>query len=247
MNGKARQEVGRGQVLLGSRSVSYRVVVSRKARHIRLRMLSDGMVEVVVPARVTIPPIEGLLRSKQGWICRGLDRVEAVPEVPNNCVEYLGSEYPVIVRRHDVQTGRITLRAGEFRVELPYGAAPAPLVEALLRNLARALLTEQVQVWAEAMQVEFTRLSVRDQRTRWGSCSAKGSLSFSWRLVMAPLPVLEYVVIHELMHLRKMNHGKQFWEGVERYCPEYRQHRTWLKEHGAQLARPLNIVGDEAA
>jgi predicted metal-dependent hydrolase len=210
-------------------------------------MLGDGVVEVVVPARANIPPIEELLRSKQRWICRELDRVDAVSEVPQNCVEYLGRKYPVVVRRHDAQAGRITWRDQEFRVELPHGATPAPLVEALLRKLARAILSEQVQAWAETMDVQYSRLSIRDQRTRWGSCSAHGSLSFSWRLVKAPLPVLEYVVIHELMHLREMNHSKQFWEGVERYCPAYRQHRMWLKEHGAQLARPMNIGGDEAA
>jgi predicted metal-dependent hydrolase len=117
-----------------------------------------------------------------------------------------------------------------------------PLIQTFLRKQARAILIDRVRIWSEAMEVQHARISVRDQRTRWGSCSTNGGLNFSWRLVMAPLPVLDYVVIHELMHVREMNHGKQFWDGVARYCPEYQQHRTWLKDNGAKLARPLMIA-----
>ena len=104
-------------------------------------------------------------------------------------------------------------------------------------------LHERARAWAGEMQVQYRRLSVRDQRTRWGSCSVNGGLNFSWRLVMAPLPVLDYVVIHELMHLREMNHSQRFWDGVATFCPEYRQHRAWLKENGGRLARSLSVDG----
>lgn len=81
----------------------------------------------------------------------------------------------------------------------------------------------------------FTRITIRDQKTRWGSCSAKGTLSFNWRLMLAPPAVLDYVVVHELCHLTHMNHSKAFWALVESVCPDYRTHRRWLKEHGQEL------------
>ncbi|MDE6404610.1 MAG: M48 family metallopeptidase [Lachnospiraceae bacterium] len=81
----------------------------------------------------------------------------------------------------------------------------------------------------------FQRITIRDQKTRWGSCSAKGTLSFNWRLMLAPPAVLDYVVVHELCHLTHMDHSKAFWTLVESVCPDYRIHRKWLKEHGAEL------------
>ena len=81
----------------------------------------------------------------------------------------------------------------------------------------------------------FSRITIRDQKTRWGSCSGKGTLSFNWRLMLAPPAVLDYVVVHELCHLTHMDHSKAFWTLVESVCPDYRIHRKWLKEHGQEL------------
>lgn len=81
----------------------------------------------------------------------------------------------------------------------------------------------------------YNRITIRDQKTRWGSCSARGTLSFNWRLMLAPPAVLDYVVVHELCHLTHMNHSAAFWALVESVCPDYRTHRKWLKEHGAEL------------
>ncbi|MDE7199770.1 MAG: M48 family metallopeptidase [Lachnospiraceae bacterium] len=81
----------------------------------------------------------------------------------------------------------------------------------------------------------FQRVTIRDQKTRWGSCSARGTLSFNWRLMLAPPAVLDYVVVHELCHLTHMNHSPAFWALVESVCPDYRIYRKWLKEHGQEL------------
>lgn len=81
----------------------------------------------------------------------------------------------------------------------------------------------------------YHRITIRDQKTRWGSCSAKGTLSFNWRLMLAPPAVLDYVVVHELCHLTHMDHSPAFWQAVAAVCPDYRIHRKWLKEHGHEL------------
>lgn len=234
---RARQEVASGETMLGSRCVPYRVIRSRRARQVRLRLLSGGTVEIVVPPRIRVPAVAEILRAKQGWIERQLDRLHALPPSRPDAVEFLGTEYAVIVQRRPGRTGRILMEECTLRLDVPDEIEVAPIIEKFLRQRARVILFERAQAWADVMQVEYRRLSVRDQRTRWGSCSVNGGLNFSWRLVMAPLPVLDYVVVHELMHLREMNHGRRFWEGVATYCPEYQEHRAWLKENGASLAR----------
>jgi predicted metal-dependent hydrolase len=88
---------------------------------------------------------------------------------------------------------------------------------------------------AAALGVEYRRITLRDQRSRWGSCSSKGSLSFNWRLVLAPHDVLDYVVVHEVCHLVEHNHGPRFWELVERRRPNYREPKGWLDDHGWEI------------
>ena len=104
-----------------------------------------------------------------------------------------------------------------------------------LKREARADLERASAAYAIAMQVEFARLSVRDTKTRWGSCSSNGTLSFSWRLVMAPPRVLDYVAAHEVAHLQEMNHGPEFWDLVYRHCPHTERSRKWLRKHGHTL------------
>jgi predicted metal-dependent hydrolase len=88
---------------------------------------------------------------------------------------------------------------------------------------------------AEELGVSFKRIEIRDQRTRWGSCSTRGTLSFNWRLVLAPYDVLDYVVVHELCHILEPNHSRRFWKLVETRRPGWRTHRDWLHQHGPEL------------
>jgi predicted metal-dependent hydrolase len=113
--------------------------------------------------------------------------------------------------------------------------------ESEARISARELVSALAEEEAERLGVTFRRIRIGDQRTLWGSCSAAGTLSFNWRLVLAPLEVLEYVVVHELCHLRVPNHSKTFWNLVEGSRPNWREQRGWLREHGPELlsVRPL--------
>ena len=104
-----------------------------------------------------------------------------------------------------------------------------------LREYARAEFEKKVRFYADKMQVSVNRIAVKEQKTRWGSCSAKGTLSFNWRLMLAPPAILDYVVVHELCHLTHMNHSAAFWQAVEAVYPDYRSARRWLKEHGQEL------------
>lgn len=100
---------------------------------------------------------------------------------------------------------------------------------------ARSYFPKRVSYFLPLTGGSFERITIRGQKTRWGSCSAKGTLSFNWRLMLAPPAVLDYVVVHELCHLTHMDHSRAFWALVESVCPDYRTHRKWLKEHGHEL------------
>jgi predicted metal-dependent hydrolase len=109
------------------------------------------------------------------------------------------------------------------------------LTEEQGRREAHARISLLAQSEAAALGVSYTRLTLRDQRSRWGSCSSKGALSFNWRLVLAPNDVLDYVVVHEICHLAEHNHGPNFWRLVERRRPSYRESKQWLDAHGWEI------------
>jgi predicted metal-dependent hydrolase len=115
------------------------------------------------------------------------------------------------------------------------GLDPRSVSELEGRRAARELASMLVEDEAAALGVEVGRIQVRDQRTRWGSCSPSGTLSFNWRLVLAPFDVLDYVVVHEVCHLREANHSRRFWSLVETRRPAWREQKRWLDEHGPEL------------
>ena len=102
-------------------------------------------------------------------------------------------------------------------------------------SIARDIFTRKTAYYARIMGVSYGRITIREQKTRWGSCSSKGNLNFNWRLILAPEEVLDYVVVHELAHRREMNHSKAFYAVVESVLPDYRQARRWLRDHGDSL------------
>lgn len=98
-----------------------------------------------------------------------------------------------------------------------------------------SVIPDKVKYYAEIMGVTYGRITIRDQKTRWGSCSSKGNLNFNCLLMLMPDKVLDYVVVHELCHLKQMNHSKKFWKEVERYMPDYPNYKKWLNENGGAL------------
>jgi predicted metal-dependent hydrolase len=115
------------------------------------------------------------------------------------------------------------------------GLDPSAVSESEARTAARELVSTLADEQSERIGVEYRRIRIGGQRTLWGSCSPRGTLSFNWRLALAPLEVLDYVVVHELCHLGVPNHSRRFWELVERHRPHWRQQRDWLRDYGPEL------------
>ena len=112
---------------------------------------------------------------------------------------------------------------------------PSAVSESQARTTARELVSTSARAEAERIGVQYRRIRIGGQRTLWGSCSRRGTLSFNWRLVLAPAEVLDYVVVHEVCHLREPNHSRSFWGLVEERRPQWRKQRDWLREHGPEL------------
>ena len=119
-----------------------------------------------------------------------------------------------------------------------------PISEAdkhLLADQAKKIIPGKVSYFAGIIGVDFGRITIRAQKTRWGSCSAKGNLNFNCLLLRAPEEILDYVIVHELCHRKEMNHSKAFWAEVAKVCPDYKKHRKWLKDHGDELMSSLGV------
>lgn len=220
--------------LPGEPEIAVHLRRSARARRISLRVSRlDGKVSLTLPSRV--PESEGMafVRQKQDWIRKQLaDR-------PDEVVVDIGASIPFQGELLDVVAGAgKSLRIEEDRLVVPEGrAGTARRVEAFLKTQARERLASAADEYAEALGRGYSKLTLRDTRSRWGSCTSAGGLMFSWRLVMAPEEVLKYVAAHEVAHLEQMNHSAKFWALVDRLYGPHQAERHWLKTHGEKLHR----------
>lgn len=108
-------------------------------------------------------------------------------------------------------------------------------LELWLREKAKEAIADRTMEYSEIIGVSYNNIRIKDTKSRWGSCSGRGNLNFSWRIIMTPAIVMDYIIIHELCHLRHLNHSKEYWKTVEQYMPDYRRHKEWLKINGTKL------------
>jgi len=228
--------VSPGRLLLEGPELELRVRRSPRARRLALRVdPRHDQAELVLPRGVSLEEGRRFAATRADWLRRRLAALPArVPFAGGSVIPILG--VPHRVRHEPGGRGGVRREGGELVVT--GGAAEIRRrLEAWLRAEARRVLGARARSAAARLGREAPRIGVRDPATRWGSCSARGRLSFSWRLVMAPEAVLDYVVAHEVAHLEEANHGPRFWRLVQRLCPGWSEARRWLRRHGATLHR----------
>jgi len=209
--------------------------VSPRARRVGLRIdVAGRKVELVLPRGVAASTGLRFLAAKRGWIAARLEALpQRVPFVEGAILPLLGVPHQVC-REFDPAAPPVRIIDGEIWVR----SDPLHLARRVRDHLvavAEAEISPRAHRLAARIGREVARVSVRDTRSRWGSCSGQGNLSFSWRLIFAPEPVLEYVVAHEVAHLAEMNHGPRFWRLVESLTSNTAAPRAWLKRHRNQL------------
>ncbi|MGI8730315.1 MAG: M48 family metallopeptidase [Solirubrobacteraceae bacterium] len=214
--------------------LSYRIRRSDRARRVRVLVDPHDGVEVVLPRRSPASAAPAAVAELRPWID---DRLAAAQTV-RDAVAARGASVPYLdkslaLRPQDGRT-RAHRRGDELLVPADPATAGAA-TERWYRNRARAEIAPRLDAAVTALETSYTRLTIRNQRTRWGSCSANGAMSFNWRLLLAPQAVLEYVVWHEACHLCVMDHSARFWGLVATHCPDYREQRRWLRAEGSTL------------
>jgi predicted metal-dependent hydrolase len=234
---------GQRKTALDGQTISYIVKRSANAKHIRLEVRSETGLTVVIPKSYNARYIPDLLEAKRGWILSKLAKYDQLRShrtenelKSGDTLTYLGQHLEVVVQQNHGSGDSVRLERNKLIVVLRAENGRLDLaLERWYRMQAADLIRGKVERASAHLGLTYNRVIIRGQKTRWGSCSHKGNLSFNWKLIMAPEPVIDYVIIHELAHLREMNHTKRFWGLVAEHCPQWREHKKWLRDHGANL------------
>ncbi len=218
-----------------------------KRKTIAISFDRDGNLVVKAPSWVAKREIDRFVASKEEWILATARRLQRAREKEaalrlslesGDELYYLGEKRVLTVVREERSRTKIKDVCGRLIMTIPYEADYSYKQEQLekwYRKEAQRVFEEKAQAFAGAIGVSFQGIHIKDQKSRWGSCSGKGNLNFNWRILMAPEPVCDYVIIHELCHLVYMDHSDNFWYLVERFCPSFRQYKKWLRDNAGLL------------
>ena len=213
-------------------------ITRSKRRTIALIVERDGTLSVRAPMRVSHAVIEAFIQQKADWIMRTREKLKTIKQPPTRQYVdgekflYLGSFFDLKL----VQSQQPSLQFGSgFTLSQGMQEKGELYFTKWYKERAYEIIAMRVKEYAQKYHFIPRQVKINSARTRWGSCSSKGTLNFTWRLVMAPLEVIDYVVIHELSHLRVRDHSRKFWNVVEAIDPEYKKKRKWLRENGDKL------------
>jgi predicted metal-dependent hydrolase len=213
--------------------ISYSVRRSERARRVRVTVDAARGVEVVLPRRAPEREAAAAIRELRPWIerrVRELERARATVAARGPSVPYLGDLLEVVPER-----GRSRVHRRGSTLVAPADATQKEAIERWYRRTAKAEIAPRLDQACAIAGTSYTGLTIRGQRTRWASCSPTGAMSFNWRLLLAPEPVLDYVVWHEVCHLEVMDHSPRFWALLRSRWPCYREHAAWLRRNGGTL------------
>lgn len=213
-------------------------IIRSRRKSIAIIIDMDGKVIVRAPYKTSNKQINTFINDKEDWIRSKKQTAEKLPRSrPKDFISgegflFLGHLYLLDI----VDEQPIPLILNE-RFLLSRSALPnaKDIFTKWYKKKAKKIITERVSRLAQEFNFEYQHIRITSAKTRWGSCGSKGSLNFTWRLVMAPQSVIDYVVVHELVHLKVKNHSKEYWREVEKIMPEYREYKTWLNDNGQIL------------
>jgi predicted metal-dependent hydrolase len=246
-----------GSVIFGATTIAYSIRRSRRRKKtIEITLDPSEGVVVSAPVKATAAEVARIVQRRAGWIIRksteSILRPRPKQFVSGESLPYLGREARLFVLRSDAadqdeRRGRARVRVAfdhwSFRVVAPDQLAAddrrAAILHAITRwykQRAQERLEARVLLWSGKLGCQVTRIVTRDQRQRWGSCAPDGTIRFNWRIVMAEPALIDYVVVHELLHLRVRNHSADFWSEMVKAMPDYRVRRERLKEFGRRVA-----------
>ena len=233
-----------GTMLLRGREVHYVVKSSARARRVSLRIRDSSGVEIVVPSRMRFPGAEPVLQRQASWIIRTLDRIARggndaalVSFEDGTRIPFLEQELTLRIVPATGRRARVVHADGELTVSLPphRSGDVSPLLERWYFARAKEIIPRRVSELNRTCGFDYASVAVRNERTRWGSCSPRGTLNFNWRLLILPPFVADYLIFHELAHLKHLDHSDRFWRIVAGICPFYKDAERWLRRNGRSV------------
>ena len=235
--------VGKYDIDLHGEKISYTLKRSSRAKLIWLGIKRQSGLTVTIPHNYPVRDLPGYLNSNSRWILGNIAKycheIDASPAAvsPKHSIHYLGNILKVTQNRTNNGLYQVKLEGNNLVVSLNSSrdTFSSLELEQWLKIQATRVINLKVEGFSRRMHLLYNRVTIRNQKSRWGSCSRLRNLNFNWRLIMAPEPVLDYVIIHEICHLKEMSHSKSFWDLVTRYCPQWREHRSWLDKHCLEL------------
>jgi predicted metal-dependent hydrolase len=224
--------------MVGERQVPVVLVRNARARRYILRLRPDGSACVTIPRGGSAAAAQQFVARSTVWLQQAIQRQTTRSQLPREwsvgtTVLFRGARQVIELPKE------MAGRAARFGTELVALTGPSadlrPAIEQHLQNLATQELPPRVRGYAAQYQLAVHRITVRNQKSRWGSCSRRRTISLNWRLIQTPPFVQDYIILHELMHLRQMNHSARFWQEVKSVCPDYESAERWLKQNAALL------------
>lgn len=236
------------QLVINNTVIPYEIIKSEKAKKMRITIVDD-QVKVTLPRGVSVNQGRQFIYAKKEWIFNKIHefRVMQAYKCQRKYQDgekflYRGIEYVLEVKKFSKNRPEVELKNNVMHVFLPNqinqkgngGLIKETLVN-WYKNEAQKIFRKKLDHYSQIMNLKYNQFRVKEQKTRWGSCSNKGNINLNWKIILAPDPVLDYLIIHELAHLKYMNHSKEFWQLVARFSPQYKQWRRWLKDNSRWL------------
>lgn len=224
--------------------LSYTLVRSKKRKKtVTLQVKKDGSIIIHAPYHTPRTEIDGFFKGRSLWIRKKLlerEKLMDKAERPERFVSgeeflYLGESYPLEICHKDGINGHLLLSQGVFHLAEDKVERARECFIGWYRQRAQEVIPERVAYWSKQYRLFPEEVRITTAWYRYGSCSPIDRLSFSWRIIMAPLRIMDYVIIHELAHIREKNHSTRFWDYLAKMLPDYQTHKTWLRQNGHSL------------
>lgn len=232
------------------KKVEYTLVKTNR-KTIGITVYANGEVRVSAPYRASEKQIKEIIESKADWIIKKVNKIHSIKStsiyrhfVDGEKLLYLGNEYQLIIESKNCSKAEVVLNEDVMSIwvcipnEVPLEERQKFIKELLIKWYSQRfceIVKNKIQKFSKQIGVKVNRIAIKNQKTRWGSCSKKGNINLNWRLVMSPCNIIDYVIVHELCHLKVMNHSKEFWDVVKSVIPDYTERRKWLKANGSTL------------
>ncbi|TYQ15676.1 UNVERIFIED_CONTAM: hypothetical protein Cloal_2157 [Acetivibrio alkalicellulosi] len=240
---------GKMNIIINDKEIQYQLVRSKR-KTIGIQVDQKGHVKVSVPLNISDKQVKDILKKKSSWIFRKQEELKKIYKdiddkrklEDGQGIFFLGNEHFLKIQKvRDLSQSKVDLIGKDIIIYVDDNndVIDQDMVRFILKtwfvNKFKDIIKDRIEKYQYLIGVYPKKITIREQKTRWGSCSSKGNINLNWKLVMAPLEVLDYVIVHELCHMKEMNHSKNFWDIVRTVLPDYADKREWLKTNGHSL------------